>query len=64
MDEFSHAFFEDSSKCWLSNKIKKSNGFYEYRCTFIYKNKVRCKKWCITQYNNFLCVKHVENPSK
>ena len=40
--EFTQDFFEDASKAWRNNKIKKLNGNFKYKCCYINKNKKRC----------------------
>ena len=31
--------FDESSKAWRKNKIYIGNGFFNYRCNYIHKNK-------------------------
>ncbi len=42
--EFDSNFFEEASKAWNSNKIKKENVTYVYKCTFRNHKKVRCNR--------------------
>ncbi len=43
-NEFDSNFFEEASKAWNSNKIKKENVTYVYKCTFRNHKKVRCNR--------------------
>ena len=47
-DEFDSNFFDDSSKSWRKNKLKRKNGCFLYKCCYISKKK-RC---CKPIYNN------------
>lgn len=45
IDMFTQQFFDESSACWLENKIKCGNGQYKYSCPHIYpKSGKRCGK--------------------
>ena len=36
--------FDESSKAWRKNKIYIGNGSFNYRCSYIHKNKKICNK--------------------
>ncbi len=42
--EFNSNFFDEASKAWNENKIKKNDCTYEYKCTFRNNKKVRCNR--------------------
>ncbi len=41
---FDSNFFDNASKAWNENKNKKSDGTYEYKCTYVNKKNVRCNR--------------------
>jgi hypothetical protein len=41
--EFTSEFFDESSKAWLSNKVR-CGLVYAYKCTHIHSNTKQCKK--------------------
>lgn len=43
-EEFNSKFFDEASKAWNQNKIKKNDCTYEYKCTFRNKKKIRCTR--------------------
>ena len=43
-DEFDAKFFDDAAAAWLSNKIKKVNCTYVYKCTYKHANGKLCDK--------------------
>ena len=55
--EFTQEFFDNSSEEWKSNKIKKSNATYQYRCSQRIANGKRCSK---EPHNQFHCQKHMK----
>jgi hypothetical protein len=52
--EFTSTFFDESSKEWMKNKIRKGSG-YIYRCNYIHSNKRQCSKAAIL---NEFCKQH------
>ncbi len=53
--EFTAAFFDESSKAWMENKIRVGHS-YAYKCEYIHSNKTRCEhpatkdKYCKRHY--------------
>ena len=54
ISEFTSDFFEESSKEWMKNKIRKG-GRYVYRCNYIHSNNRQCSK---TVMLNEFCKQH------
>lgn len=52
--EFTSEFFDESSKAWLENKIRKGCT-YAYKCSYIHSNTRKCEK---AADNNELCKRH------
>lgn len=50
-ETFTHAFFEESAKCWSQNKKKLDNGTYKYSCNHVYKSGKRCGRSCEHTHN-------------
>jgi hypothetical protein len=40
--EFTAAFFDESSKAWMENKIR-MGAAYSYKCAYIHSNKKQCQ---------------------
>ena len=50
--------FEDASKEWRKNKVKKPYGWFKYRCHyFIEKNKENCKN-VVANHRSSYCKRH------
>ncbi len=54
--EFSPAFFDNSSKAWMENKVRQGYQVL-YRCEFIHPNRQICKSACSTSTSDY-CLKH------
>ncbi len=39
--EFTSAFFDESSKAWMENKVRMGHA-YAYKCHYIHSNKKQC----------------------
>lgn len=44
-NEFTHAFFEESSRAWMENKVR-VGAMIQYRCTYKHSNGTQCVKPC------------------
>jgi hypothetical protein len=70
VEEFDSNFFDEASKAWNENKIKKNDCTYVYKCTFRNQKKVRCNR-ALYEYElmcnkkplklncNFFCKMHI-----
>jgi hypothetical protein len=54
ISEFTPEFFDESSKEWMKNKIRKGGG-YIYKCAYIHSNNRQCSKAAIL---NEFCKQH------
>lgn len=68
--EFDSHFFDEASKAWNENKIKKKDCTYQYKCTYRNQKKVRCncvlyeyellsKKKPLKMNCDIFCKKHI-----
>jgi hypothetical protein len=52
--EFTHEFFDESSKAWAANKVR-CGAVYAYKCMYIHSNTRQCSKPAIL---NEFCKQH------
>ncbi len=55
MEEFSREWFDESSKEWMKNKLKKRS-VYTYTCEHTYQSGKRCGRKCFRQES--MCQQH------
>lgn len=56
-EEFDAKFFDDASAAWMSNKIKRDDCTYVYKCTYIHMNGKPCVK-AVTIQSTMRCWQH------
>ena len=55
--EFDKKFFNDASTAWMSNKIKRGDCTYVYKCTYKHTDGKSCGK-AITIHSTMHCWQH------
>ena len=61
--EFTHAFFEASSRGWMANKIQKADCTYAYKCVGTTRGGAPCTKR-VTAFETMTCGAHTVTKPK